>query len=213
MTLGPGIGTVAESGTWVVTPHSSTTYELAARGPGGATTARVELRVTSPAAPPIIIDFSASGPIQRGESSILRWNVSNAEHVSIDQGIGRVDHTGSRKLSPGETTVYKLTASGGGQEKEATARIVVNAAAVPTAGKLVWKGDLQAFNVLIVDAGSVTKGTLQGALPGLPVTISVPAGMKVMEPPSQQNGWRRLVLQNNARKRDEVKIAWQLIQH
>ena len=157
VTLGPGIGTVTETGTLVVRPRSSTTYELAARGPGGATTARVKLRVTSPAVPPITIDFSASGPIRRGESSILRWNVSNAEHVSIDQGIGRVDHTGSRKLSPGETTVYRLTASGGGQEKEATARIVVNAKPVPsqTAGTLVWKGDLQAFSVLIVDAGSV----------------------------------------------------------
>ena len=213
VTLAPGIGTVTETGTWVVTPRSSTTYELAARGPGGVTTARVELRVAAPAASPVTIDFSASSPIQRGESSVLRWNVSNAESVVIDQGIGRVDHTGSRKLSPGETTVYKLTASGGGQEKEATARIVVNARPRPseTSGTLLWKGDLQAFNVLIIDSALVTKGTLRGALPGLPVTISVAPDVKVMEAPSQQNNWRRLVLQNNAHKRDEVKVAWQLI--
>jgi hypothetical protein len=70
---------------------------------------------------------------------------------------------------------------------------------------------LQAFNVLIIDSALVTKGTLRGALPGLPVTISVAPDVKVMEAPSQQNNWRRLVLQNNAHKRDEVKVAWQLI--
>jgi hypothetical protein len=211
--LSPDIGTVTQSGTWTVTPHSSTTYELAARGPGGVATARVDLTVTPPAAPRITVDFSASSPIQRGDSSVLRWNVSNAEHVSIDQGIGRVEHTGSRKVSPSETTVYKLTASGGGQERESTVRIVVNARSPrsPTSGLLVWKGDLQAFGVLIIDAASVTRGTVHGALPGVPVRISVPPEMKVMEAPSQQNGWQRLVLQNNAHKRDEVKITWQLI--
>jgi TIR domain len=227
VTLGPGIGTVPETGTRVVTAQSSTTYELAAHGPGGVTTARVELKVTPPAALPISIDFSASNAIQRGEAGVLRWNVSNAESVSIDQGIGRVDPAGSRRVSPGETTVYKLTASGGGQEKEASVRIVVNAppsllskspgttsgtTAGATSGTLLWKGDLQAFNVLIIDASSVTKGKLQGALPGLPVKVSVGPEMKVMEAPSQQNGWRRLVLQNNSHKRDEVKIAWQVIQ-
>ena len=213
VTLSPGIGDVAASGTRVMAPQDSTTYELLARGPGGVATARVELTVTPPAAPRMTIDFSALSPIQRGDSSVLLWNVRNAEHVSIDQGIGRVEHAGSRRVSPSDTTVYKLTASGGGQERESTVRIVVNArpSISPTSGTLVWKGDLQAFNVLVIDAGSVTKGTLQGALPGLPVRISVPAEMKVMEAPSQQNGWHRLALQNSAHKRYEVKITWQLI--
>jgi len=65
-----------------------------------------------PKNPPVINSFSANpSEIFKGESSTLSWNVSNATKVKIDHGIGVVALTGSKEVSPNETTTYTLTAS------------------------------------------------------------------------------------------------------
>jgi hypothetical protein len=50
--------------------------------------------------------------IMRGESAVLSWATINARSVSIDQGIGEVEASGSRIVKPGEGTTYTLTAQG-----------------------------------------------------------------------------------------------------
>ena len=45
-----------------------------------------------------------------GESATLRWYVSGATRVSIDQGIGNVALFGEWTVTPNITTIYKLTA-------------------------------------------------------------------------------------------------------
>jgi peptidoglycan-associated lipoprotein len=62
--------------------------------------------------------------IQAGQSSTLSWQTQNATDVSID-GIGAVDASGSRQVSPSQSTTYRLTARGNGGSKEATARVSV----------------------------------------------------------------------------------------
>jgi peptidoglycan-associated lipoprotein len=50
--------------------------------------------------------------VERGQSADLRWSVSNATSISIDNGVGDVQSNGTRRITPAETTTYRLTASG-----------------------------------------------------------------------------------------------------
>jgi len=62
---------------------------------------------------PVINDFSALPTnILPGENVTLRWNVSDAEVVTIDNGPGMVQPTGSLDVAPQVTTRYTLTAAG-----------------------------------------------------------------------------------------------------
>lgn len=63
----------------------------------------------------VINSFTAEpSTIVRGESSTLRWSVSNASEITIDNGIGTVEPTGSRQVSPAQNTTYRMTAKGPG---------------------------------------------------------------------------------------------------
>ncbi|HAV10084.1 MAG TPA: hypothetical protein DCX22_00460 [Dehalococcoidia bacterium] len=64
---------------------------------------------------PIINDFSISPPeIAIGSATTLRWNISKATIITIDQGIGNVSDKGERVISPAVTTTYTLTAKNSG---------------------------------------------------------------------------------------------------
>lgn len=79
--------------------------------------------------PPVINSFSANpSEIFRGESSTLSWDVSNATSVEIDKGVGKVQSSGSIKVSPTETTTYTLTAKNddGQTTKECTVTVKLN---------------------------------------------------------------------------------------
>ena len=61
--------------------------------------------------PPTINSFVASpSSVTQGDSSTLSWQVSGADSVSINQGIGSVAAIGNRSVSPSQTTTYVLTA-------------------------------------------------------------------------------------------------------
>lgn len=62
-----------------------------------------------------------------GESATLSWSTANAESISIDQGIGSLNASGSMSVSPSETTTYIITASGaGGASNDSISIIVTN---------------------------------------------------------------------------------------
>ena len=64
---------------------------------------------------PAINSFTAEpSTISRGQSSTLRWSVSNATDMTIDHGVGAVNSQGQRQVNPGDTTTYTLTANGPG---------------------------------------------------------------------------------------------------
>jgi len=90
-----------------------------------------------PPAPPAAQAPTASlaanpNTINQGESTTLTWQTTNASDVNID-GIGPVDTSGSRQVSPAQSTTYHLTAKGAGGTQDATARVTVNAAPPPPA--------------------------------------------------------------------------------
>ncbi len=63
--------------------------------------------------------------IQRGQSTTLTWQTSNATDVSIE-GLGAVQPNGSQSVSPTDSTTYHLTAKGPGGTQDATARVTVS---------------------------------------------------------------------------------------
>jgi peptidoglycan-associated lipoprotein len=83
-----------------------------------------------PAAPTASLTASPE-TIDKGQSSTLTWQTTNATDISIDNGIGAVQATGSRQVSPTESTTYTLTAKGDGGTQSATARVTVNAPPPP----------------------------------------------------------------------------------
>jgi peptidoglycan-associated lipoprotein len=79
-----------------------------------------------PTAPAPTASLSANpNTINPGQSTTLTWQTTNANDVSID-GIGPVDASGSRQVSPADSTTYHLVAKGAGGTQDATARVTVN---------------------------------------------------------------------------------------
>ena len=76
-----------------------------------------------PASPTASISVSPD-TIQKGQSSTLTWQTSNASDVSID-GIGAVQPSGSQQVTPGDSMTYHLVAKGSGGTQEATTRLTV----------------------------------------------------------------------------------------
>src|SRR5208282_738181 len=62
--------------------------------------------------------------IQQGQSASLSWETSNATDVSIDS-LGAVPPSGSRSVSPSDSTNYHLVAKGAGGTQDATTRLTV----------------------------------------------------------------------------------------
>lgn len=102
---------------------------------------------------PIVKFFTAEpSTIERGQASSLKWEITGAENVSINQGLGVVGNaaaggatpaviSGNRSVFPSATTTYTLTATNsGGAVTEAvtvsvTAPPAVTQTATPTPAK------------------------------------------------------------------------------
>jgi peptidoglycan-associated lipoprotein len=82
-----------------------------------------------PAAPTASLSANPNS-IEKGQSTTLTWETTNATDVSID-GIGAVQPSGSQQVTPEESTTYHLTAKGAGGTQEATARVTVTAPPPP----------------------------------------------------------------------------------
>jgi len=83
-----------------------------------------------PPATPTASLTASPDTIDKGQSSTLTWQTTNATDVSID-GIGAVQPNGTQEVKPTESTTYTLTAKGAGGSQAATARVTVNAAPPP----------------------------------------------------------------------------------
>jgi uncharacterized cupredoxin-like copper-binding protein len=128
VTIEPGLGTFALSGSTSVSPASTTTYILLAENASGKTTATAVVTVsgTSPAGLPDVEHFSATpSVIADGDSSTLTWAVSGTGTVSIDHGIGAVAPSGTKSVSPSSTTTYTLTATNATGSVHETVTVVV----------------------------------------------------------------------------------------
>jgi len=94
--------------------------------------------VTPPPPPPpppapMVAQFTAEpASIQRGQSATLNWRVTGqATGISINQGIGTVQVTGSQRVQPNSSITYTLTATGPGGQNMASATVNVTAPPLP----------------------------------------------------------------------------------
>jgi cell division protein FtsB len=75
---------------------------------------------------PTIHSFDTSRPqIRAGQSSSLSWQVSNADRIRIEPGIGSVSTLGSKAVEPSTTTTYTLIATNEAGESRETRRVEV----------------------------------------------------------------------------------------
>ncbi len=82
------------------------------------------------AATPTASLSASPNTVDKGQATTLTWQTTNATDVSID-GIGTVETSGSRQVTPADSTTYRLIAKGAGGTQDATARVTVNAPPPP----------------------------------------------------------------------------------
>jgi peptidoglycan-associated lipoprotein len=96
---------------------------------------------------PTINSFTAEpSTISRGQSSTLRWSVSNATDMTIDHGVGAVNSQGQRQVNPGDTTTFTLTANGPGGADSRSVTVTVSTPPPPppppTTGPIVTSSEM-----------------------------------------------------------------------
>jgi peptidoglycan-associated lipoprotein len=104
-----------------------------------------------PTPAPTITLLASPAAIEKGQSSMLTWNTTNATNVTISGGIGTVEASGSRSVSPSESTTYTARASGGGGSATAEARVTVTAPPAAEAPKPLRLSDAEFFAANVKD--------------------------------------------------------------
>jgi peptidoglycan-associated lipoprotein len=121
---------VDKDGAKVFTPDNTTTYTaVATRGHKLARDSKV-VAVTPRPSPPTIRISADQEAITKGQSTTLRWSSNNADRVTISD-LGTVPGSGSRVVSPSQSTTYNATAVGPGGTENASARVTVTEDAGP----------------------------------------------------------------------------------
>lgn len=90
----------------------------------------------APAAPTVSISASPIS-VDQGKCATLTWSSTNADSASIDQGVGKVDASGSKEVCPNSTTKYTIDATGKGGSQTASTTVTVNPPPPPKAPKVV----------------------------------------------------------------------------
>src|SRR5713226_4496242 len=83
------------------------------------------------AARPTVTLQASPTTVNKGESSTLSWNSTDATELSIAPEVGAVTAQGSTKVTPSDSTTYTITATGPGGSTSATAAVTVNAPPPP----------------------------------------------------------------------------------
>jgi hypothetical protein len=127
------LGSEPLNGSAQVSPAVTTTYVLTATRGSQSTqaSATVIVNSTTGGGLPIIVAFTGNPlSINAGASSTLSWQVQNATTVSINNGVGSVQLSGTQSVTPGATTIYTLTATNATGNVTAPVTITV----IPPAG-------------------------------------------------------------------------------
>jgi len=91
------------------------------------TVAKNQPNVPPPPEPAPTAAITANPPyIDRGQATTLSWQTANATDINI-QSLGTVPASGSRTITPSDSTTYELVAKGPGGTGSASARVTVNA--------------------------------------------------------------------------------------
>jgi hypothetical protein len=76
-------------------------------------------------------------------------------------------------------------------------------------GLMIWSGELAKGELLTIDGGRASSGTLEGRLPGTPVTLDIDgADFDIIELPAPDNGWERIRIRSRNAQNGEIVIPW-----
>ncbi len=138
------LGARATTGSEVVSPTATTTYELTCSNASATSTDSVVVGVVVPVVtPPTVptVDLAAQPTsVSAGGTSTLSWTTTNATTCSAS---GAGDWTGTKGLSDSAvvtvaaTTTYTLTCGNGGATTTDTVQVGVTPVPVPVLGKVV----------------------------------------------------------------------------
>lgn len=113
VTIEPGLGARALSGTAMVSPATTTVFTLTARFDEREETAQVTVTVRPPEAPMVTSFVATPTEVVEGQTSTLTWTTRNALFVELDpDGAPGLPLDGQRVVAPTSTTTFTLTASG-----------------------------------------------------------------------------------------------------
>ena len=166
--LEPGSLTLTETGSLEVTPIETTTYTLTASNPAESVSQSVTVTVVVQPEPTVV--FSADpATIEIGSALTLSWNSTNADSVTLDNGIGDVDLNGSLEVFPTETTIYTITASGPGGTVTKQVTVTVNnpftlAITSPIAGQTIIRPDVMVTGTVVHAEGLETGIVVNGVI-------------------------------------------------
>ena len=94
---------------------------------GGCAKKRVAQAPPPPPSPPVAPTVSLQATpdiIPAGQAATLTWTTENASTVTIT-GLGTVPASGSKQVTPSDSTTYELDAKGPGGERDTSARVTV----------------------------------------------------------------------------------------
>lgn len=90
--------------------------------------------------------------IERGQSATLRWSISNATEMSLDQGLGTVAANGTRQVFPSNTTTYTLTGRGPGGTDTRSVTVEVSTPPPPPPPVKTGNGGINGVDLLTREA-------------------------------------------------------------
>lgn len=151
----------------------------------------------APAPAPVVnkptINYFTAEPttVNSGQPASLRWSVSDATDVQIDNSIGSVSPNGRRAVYPTETVTYTLTATNSGGSSTASTTVTVStppppapvaAPPAPTAAEILAKqvqdihfdydkSDVRADDQPVLQGDATALKTIFGMDPNFVITI------------------------------------------
>ena len=174
VTIEPGIGNVALSGSTSVSPSTTMQYTITATNSAGSSVATTVVSVTSAPEPVVIgtppeIGYFTATPnnILLGGSSTLSWSVSNASSVEISSGVGVVAFTGTLSVSPITTTTYIITATNSYGWRSQTVTISVSTLIPDLVAKDIHRESYQNYTAVVKNKGAIASGPFQARLKSL----------------------------------------------
>lgn len=129
------IGNVTQNGQRAVSPARTTQYRLTARNSRGEVSAVATVTVEEVPAAQFLACSVSPMNITAGESATISFATANADSVSITPAIGNVDLSGSRVVTPAQTTTYTLTATN--SRGPVTCQVTVNVSPVGVAPRII----------------------------------------------------------------------------
>ncbi|HID70809.1 MAG TPA: hypothetical protein EYP35_10240 [Desulfobacterales bacterium] len=106
-----------------------------------------------------------------GSTSVLSWSFANADTVTIDHGIGTVGISGLFAVSPTETTIYQITATGPGGTTVLNVTVTVvtdNPLSLqitePVSGQIINRPDILVEGTVSNITGNETGVTVNGVV-------------------------------------------------